>query len=46
MSLEFYLEVLATVFIAKQAPVKWTFHPYCSAHQGASVAVDLGRGFT
>ena len=36
MGVDFFLEFLANVFIAKEAPVKSTFHPYCSAQQGAS----------
>ena len=36
MRVQIFLEFLANGFIAKQVPVKSTFHPYCSAQQGAS----------
>ena len=39
------VDFLANGFIAKQAPVKSTFHPYCSAQQGASCCGRFGARF-
>ena len=42
-----FLRIFNKCFHCQTVPVNLTFHPYCSAQQGAcAVTIDLERGFT